>query len=293
MFIVILNGQSLEHHLLYAARNEQTGYYLQMQGKQSDFFVATMSNEDNEDTRFICNKLLESCPNGEVQPGNGHLPANNEDENSKPDQDNSNDISRKYFENSAGNDMQSLTSSNDSSGQNITVGMEKIQQPIVNNTNATATQNIFKVYENSSQGIKVLYPSGWQSKQEQDPQHSVTLFLSPKENSADQVRERMLLRINRLPINLSLDDYTKKVIESQQNNTNFRIVESNPTILSGNPAYGLVGITNQQGKNVNVIDIWTIKNGIVYRLVFYSEAEKSVIFQSIAQKMIDTFTITK
>jgi hypothetical protein len=285
-FTVVLNGQSSEHSSLYAYRNDQTVYYLKLEAKQSNYLVSTISDKNNEDTGFICNKLLESCPSKDLKSGN-------DNENSNSGQDKSNDISNKYFENDGQNGMQSLTTANQSTGQNITGAMEKIQQPILNHTNATGTHDNLRVFEELSQGIKILYPSGWQSKQEQDPRFSTTLFLSPKENSTDQVRESLLLRINKIPTNLSLDDYTKNVIESQKNKTNFRIVESNSKILSGNPAHRIVGITNKQGQNIHVIDTWTIKDGIVYRIVFSSEEAKFAIYKPVAQKMIESFTIIR
>lgn len=282
---VIFNGQSLEHSLLYGYTSGQTVYY-KSEAKQSRYLISTISDKNNEDSGSICNKLLQSCPNKDLE-------SSNDDGNSNSGQDKSNDISKKYFESDGRNDKQTPTSVNQSTGQNTTGAMEKIQQPILNQFNATGTPDNFQVFEESSEGIKMLYPSGWQTKQEQDPRYLKTLFLSPKENSTDQVRESLLLRINKIPTNLSLDDYTKNVIKSQQNNTNFRIAESNSTTLSGNPAHRIIGITNKLGQNIDVIDTWTIKDGIVYRIVFSSEEAKFAIYQPVAQKMIESFIITR
>jgi hypothetical protein len=84
-----------------------------------------------------------------------------------------------------------------------------------------------------------------------------------------------------------------RVRDTLEKNINFNILDFNSTLLSSNPAYGVTAIENDGGRNVDVIDKWTIKDGIVYRIVFYSENAKSATYLPIGKKMIDSFSFTQ
>jgi methylglyoxal synthase len=106
--------------------------------------------------------------------------------------------------------------------------------------------------------------------------------------------EKFLIRINNEPTEMSLEEYTKNVNESIQSNSNFQLTGSNSTVLANNPASSVTGILKEGGgKDLQVFDEWTIKDGKVYRIVFYSDPSKADSFEPIVQKILESFSITK
>jgi hypothetical protein len=118
-------------------------------------------------------------------------------------------------------------------------------------------------------------------------------FVSPQQNGEGSSQEKFLLRINNEPTDMTLDEYTKNINESVQNNSNFQVTNSNSTVLGNNPASSVTGILKEGDKDLQVLDQWTIKNGKVYRIVFYSDPEKADSFEPLVQKILESFTITK
>ena len=112
-------------------------------------------------------------------------------------------------------------------------------------------------------------------------------------NGEASVQEKFLLRINNEPTNMTLDEYTKNINESVQNNSNFQITNTNSTVLANNPASSVTGILKEGDKNLQVFDEWTIKDGKVYRIVFYSDPGKADSFEPLIQKILESFSITK
>jgi cytoskeletal protein RodZ len=265
-------------------------------------------NTNHEVTEGLCNKLLESCATQNTDSAT-------DDDEATTEQDNTaDDISEKYFE----QPDQEITASPLTSfqaGQNATNAIGIIGQPqLLNQTNATLGGNFtqaetgfenftggnftqaetgFETYEDPILGFSILQPSGWQKVENNTERYSAITLVSPQESTPDPVIERLVLRINNIPTNFTLDDYSMRVRDALEKNSNFSVINFNSTVLSGNPAYGVIGIENEGGKNVDVIDKWTIKDGIVYRIVFYSDNAKSSIYMPMGQKMIDSFSITR
>ncbi|HEY7777906.1 MAG TPA: hypothetical protein VIA09_05140, partial [Nitrososphaeraceae archaeon] len=159
--------------------------------------------------------------------------------------------------------------------------------------NFTQAETEFETYENSNLGFKILQPIGWEEIENNTDRFSLITLLSPPESTSDSVVERLVLRINNYPTNMTLDEYSTKVKDTLDKNSNFNVINFSSIDLSSNPSYGVVGTENQGDKKVDVIDYWTIKDGIVYRIVFYSDNAKSDVYLPIREKMIESFIITR
>lgn len=133
----------------------------------------------------------------------------------------------------------------------------------------------------------------WNQVDDQTNRYSVVTFTSPQGPSQGTTQEKFLLRINNEPTDMSLDDYTNNVNESMQNNSNFQVTGSNSTILANNPASSVSGTLKEGGKDLQVLDEWTIKDGKVYRIVFYSDPSREDSFHPLVQSILESFSITK
>ena len=271
--------------------------------------ITTQGDNDNDRvTEGLCNKLFESCPAQNTD-------SSVEDEDSTTGQDNATaDISEKYFE-QPDQEIPASPLTGLQAGQNATSALGIIgQTQLLNQTNATLGGNFtqaetgfenltggnftqaetgFETYEDPILGFSILQPSGWQKVENNTDRYSAITLVSPKESTSDPVIERLVLRINNIPTNLTLDDYSMRVRDALEKNSNFKIINFNSTVLSTNPAYGVTGVENEGDQTVDVIDRWTIKDGIVYRIVFYSDNAKSATYLPIGEKMIDSFNITR
>jgi len=257
----------------------------------------SINNEVKENDELLCNKLLETCNLPEMPSTIG-----NENEIEKTEEDTtSQEIAKKYFETPQPQpEIQPQFDMNAPTTESINK-----TEPAPNQINQTETTSGFdlqhssapsatnlQTYENSTMGVRVLYPADWQNKDESNQRFYVLEFGSPKENINDTIRERMILRINKMISNLTLDEYSNKVNETTRNSSDFSVIDFRPSILSDNPAYVMKGVSKHGTNNVNVRDEWTIKDGTVYRIIIYSEAGKNS-FPLVEQKIIDSFKITK
>jgi hypothetical protein len=292
--IVILSGSSFssvvfgyvpfDSVIIMQQSNQGIHYYKEY----GSFISVSTAGSESDDTEYICNKLFETC----------NIDADSEDNISsgtEDSQNNSDDIVNKYFEQDSDTNIPLSTINETELAEtpaNVTTNILNETELAETPENLTETPN-FETYENSEVGINMTYPLGWEKIENSTERFSAISFLSPKEGDDDMVQERFLVRVNNQPTDLSLDDYSEKVNESLSNNTNFRIDSFETTFLSDNPAYSLIGASQEGDQNLQVIDMWTIKDGIVYRIVFYSEDAKTEMYAPVVQKIIDSFKITR
>ncbi len=154
----------------------------------------------------------------------------------------------------------------------------------------------FSLYRNTTHGIEIKYPSDWimleQGKSPFVMSPDVITLLSPNNNSSNTIPSTF--RVSVQNVNVTLDDFTNNTIGMLVENTpGAKIIESNKTTLAGNPAHKVLGMFKQEGKDINVIDEWAIKNGDLYRITFYSEQGSYSDYLPTIQKMIDSFVILK
>jgi hypothetical protein len=280
-----ISGDNYEQVFVFAMGNEEPISLVEV----TNSYVQISTQPDNENERVtegLCNKLLESCPTPHTESGS-------DDKKSTTEPDSAAGISEKYFEHP---DQKIPTSplTGLESAQNTTLAIDSLGQPsLLNQSNITQAETEFETYENSNLGFKILQPTGWEKIENNTDRFSLITLLSPQESTSDSVVERLVLRINNYPTNMTLDEYSTRVKNTLDKNSNFNVINFSTTYLSSNPAYGVVGTENQGDKKVDVIDYWTIKDGIVYRIVFYSDDAKSDVYLPIREKMIDSFSITR
>jgi hypothetical protein len=172
-----------------------------------------------------------------------------------------------------------------------------------NITNATTPQatNItaedFLTYENTTYGIRIQHPAGWQvGESNQTSQdnvvNNIVAFRSPKDRISDTIAENVIIGVENLrpEENISLDAYsTLQIAEFTQFSTNFDLEQSTPIILAGNPAHKIVFSETVQQQPIKRMQVWTIKDNKAYIITFAGEAAKYSDYLPTIQKMIDSF----
>ena len=245
----------------------------------SYMYVST-EPDDKDDTEFNCSKILETC-----EPTDQTNTSDTKVENKESDE-----IAKKYFE----QDRSTTPVTPPTTPVVPPTTALNVSEPGLTEMNETVTTEAdFQPYENPTLGVKVSYPTQWNQTENQTNRYSIVTFVSPEQNGEASVQEKFLLRINNEPTNMTLDEYTKNINESVQNNSNFQITNTNSTVLANNPASSVTGILKEGDKNLQVFDEWTIKDGKVYRIVFYSDPGKADSFEPLIQKILESFSITK
>ena len=245
-----------------------------------DYMYVSTEPDDKDDTEFNCSKILETC-----EPTDQTNTSDTKVENKESDE-----IAKKYFE----QDRSTTPVTPPTTPVVPPTTALNVSKPGLTEMNETVTTEAdFQPYENPTLGVKVSYPTQWNQTENQTNRYSIVTFVSPEQNGEASVQEKFLLRINNEPTNMTLDEYTKNINESVQNNSNFQITNTNSTVLANNPASSVTGILKEGDKNLKVLDEWTINDGKVYRIVFYSDPGRPDSFEPLIQKILESFSITK
>ena len=269
LFTAVFADQSLTHKI-YDNQNPD------------NYVPVSTEDDDKDDTENICNKLLETC----------ELPNQTTSTDTGVDNGKSDDISEKYFEQDRSTPVTPPTSPVTPSPPTSLNLSESQLTPSPNNETGSPQDNL-QLYENPTLGAKISYPMDWNQVENQTNRFSVVTFTSPEQTTQDMSQEKFLIRINNEPTDMSLDEYSANVNESMQNNSNFQVTGSNSTVLANSPAASVTGILKEGNKDLQVLDEWTIKDGKVYRIVFYSDPSKADSFQPLVQNILESFSITK
>lgn len=180
-------------------------------------------------------------------------------------------------------------------GAYLLIGRDKNQkggsQPTPTPTEAVLVD--FLTYENSENGIKIKYPKDWE-KQEAAGGASV-VFLSQKESEADAFRDNVSVVIQDLSSQpMTLEEYSNVSISSFPSFVpNFQQIELKDVTVAKNPGKKIAYTGKLQDYNVKVIQVWTIKNNDAYILTYLAAEENYSKYLDLAEKVINSFEITK
>ena len=158
---------------------------------------------------------------------------------------------------------------------------------------AQQTSTNLITYINSTYGIKLQYPSNWDKQEngtKQDTQTDVVSFSPPASNS----NASLDVSTDNGVKGESITEYSSgSLSDLKQSFKNFKLIESTNTVLAGLPAFRLIFTSENENTITRDMEIGTIKGDTAYLLTYeggVSEYDKNL---PIAQKMIDSFQITK
>lgn len=158
----------------------------------------------------------------------------------------------------------------------------------------------FISYENTDYGIKIQYPYNWKNLESLDLNAIVTF-------SAPEIREKksstliniyqpahVILAVENISSsNLNLNDFTNKYLNRLSTlNTEFQINNITDGTLAGKPAKIIFSEEMDLLNRISdVMRIFTISDGVVYRINYVADPQWFSEYMPIAQKMISTYEI--
>ena len=148
----------------------------------------------------------------------------------------------------------------------------------------------FLSYKNSIHGITIEYPSNWVKKESQNrSSDDIVTFISPSGSEVVNIRG------GRPALNISLEQWGSGAINLLRKSfTNFSLVESNSTTLSGLPAHEIVfsGTIPSSGHEIKVLELITIKDVSRFWIAAVVDLRDFSTFQPTLQKMINSFSFS-
>lgn len=157
---------------------------------------------------------------------------------------------------------------------------------------AQQTSTNFITYSNSTYGIKLQYPSNWDKQEngtKQDTQTDVVSFSPPVSNSNASLDVSTDSGVS----GESIAEYSSGSLSDLHSFKNFKLIESTNTILAGLPAYRLIYTSENENTIVKDMEIGTIKGDTAYLLTYEGGVNEYDKYLPVAQKMIDSFQLTK
>ena len=150
------------------------------------------------------------------------------------------------------------------------------------------------LYENSSQGFRVNYPEVW-SKQNRDDFFAIGgVFFSPLEDDSDKFKERVSVLVENLSNNMSLAQYTNESIAEIKRLSDPDVGEAQAINLGENEARQVVYRGEENGKPVQRMQTWSVKNNQAYVITYTAKPDSYDNYLPTVEKMIESFeTISK
>jgi eukaryotic-like serine/threonine-protein kinase len=152
-------------------------------------------------------------------------------------------------------------------------------------TTIAQTNSKFVTYDNPTFGVRIQYPSDWGRLDLSFLQDSADIDFYPLADTS--LAKNLKIQVKNLPFhNMTLEEYTN----SQINPLEEKLLKSNTTTLAGIPGYEIV-FTSVQG--LKTMQVWTIKDDKAYIITYVAKEEDYEKDLQVAEKMIDSFEITR
>jgi hypothetical protein len=170
------------------------------------------------------------------------------------------------------------------------------QNNSTNTRDTTGSNPGFLIYENSTLGIKMQYPSNWTKQMSGRGVTFSVLFSNRNTTNSEQFLAKLnASALTGFPTNLSIKDMADRVVNSYRHFLHdFQIQSFTNTSLAGNNAIKIVyAYTDSKNNMFNASDIATIKNDKLYviQYYYYAKSPKSESYFQTLHRMIDAFQI--
>lgn len=170
---------------------------------------------------------------------------------------------------------------------------ETIEQQIIPSDNMSVTDNGdgFLVYENSSFGIRVEYPSNWETftiSQRYSMYSGGTYivgFMLPDQSE--------IFHIEVVDPGTSFNDYIASEIDFNKNISFVKNLETKEVKVSGYPAFKIVYTTADTNPSGKYMHLLVKVDSLVYFLTYASDIERYSEYLPLVQKMIDSLQINR
>ena len=148
-------------------------------------------------------------------------------------------------------------------------------------------------YENLAHGIKMEYPSSWM-KSELDEPATTIVFTAPMDNLQDAYQETFAILItDGGPAQTDPSQYAENMMNTySQQLSNFNLVESSETSLSGNSAVKKIYTATNAGFDLKGVNIFLAIDTKNFMIQFTSDSEKRFSeYLPVVQEMINSIVI--
>lgn len=172
------------------------------------------------------------------------------------------------------------------------------QMEHMHNNNATIDTGpkAYKMYENSTLGIKLQHPRDWPVSAHKIGPTMVIKFNSTRQSEMDTIPPVVLISIGKLPPgNKTLADLTRINMAEAAKTKGFHLIESNATKLGGLDAKKIIYSYNSYDPSLtfplNSMDIWTVNNGKKYTFSFIDTQHEFTKQLPTVKKILDSLEI--
>ena len=212
------------------------------------------------------------------------------------------------------NDSTDLHASALSSFPSSSISNKSIDMPAI-----SPSKIKFSTYDNSSVGIKFLYPSGWMPIIRETSNNSIVieiLFPNIANNStsgnfsgghwhgpATSFNTLSIVNVSSLSsrsntTEAALSSLTKQnLVLANRTLPNFELISSNDTTFAGNPAHKIVysftepSLVTPSDFQFQSMNVWTIEGDKQYTLSYSQPIEEYPTYLGVVQQIIDSFKI--
>jgi len=147
----------------------------------------------------------------------------------------------------------------------------------------------YYTYINNLYGFKINCPKDWAYQDGAEDTGIVVVFGSPKESEDDFFCQNINIRVEDAG-GLTFDEYTGIITEIiGKSYSDVKIKKSGYSTLSDLQAYEIEYIYNVQGVDIQVEQIFTIKNGYIYCVAYTNIADTEDVYLEIAKNIIKSF----
>jgi hypothetical protein len=155
--------------------------------------------------------------------------------------------------------------------------------------NGDSNEPSFYTYENTEKGISIDYPATW-TKYENPPQVEGVLVLFTSQSVEPTKIGSLMVSVLDLEGYMDMDWFKQAHIENLSIlHTDFTIIYEDSAMLLGLPAYKIIFTFTQDLYTWRQLEIWTIKDDMLYLLVHQVDQANHNEFTDIIEQMIGSF----
>lgn len=146
---------------------------------------------------------------------------------------------------------------------------------------------MLETYESKTLGVQIGHPKGWDAQEEGGSLY----FVSPKENSADAMRENVNLIVETLPERQKLDDYTKNVLTEVADLKGYKLLSSRSRRLGALAGFGITYSATIQNHDLRFEQVWALKDKKAYILTIAASPETMPQYARVFARMLKSFKL--
>jgi hypothetical protein len=172
---------------------------------------------------------------------------------------------------------------------------DALQRTMAQGVSSLSPQEKSLVYENSTYGIRMVYPDGWKAVQGNNTAKDTSTIdvVSFSHPGIDNLGTVDVL-VDKLDQKESLAQYVNDGVSSYRGDLDkFSVIESKTDniVFAGLPGYRLIYTYNDKGDDLKDIEIGTVVDDKAYYIQYDNTISDFDIGLPVAQKMIDSFVL--